>query len=111
MNDPLAQFLEVASDLYATDKGYRSEIDAEAKGEQAVQDRAPSTVDRLDEIEWLIRNGMRPQDAATQVGWHIDDARKIARRWSHKVQSRIDPEEGPASGAWAKRWLAGQVAA
>lgn len=111
MSDRLAQFLEVASDLYATDPNYRREIDAEAKGDDIARDRPASTVDRLDEIEWLIRNGMRPQDAATQVGWDITEARKAARRWSHRVQSRIDPEQGPASGTWAKRWLAGQVAA
>lgn len=104
--DPLARFLEVASDLYRDNPAYRAELDAERRGDETQPVRHPSTVDRLDELDWLVRNGMTPAYAAEQVGWSLETAQTTAIRWSHPVRDRITSEaETGASASWAREWL------
>lgn len=104
--DELSRFLEVASDLYRDNAAYRAELDAERRGEQLPADRRASTLDRLDELDWLIRNGMAVDYAIEQVGWTPETAQIAAIRWSHPVHARIVPEPDPAPSAWwAREWL------
>lgn len=104
--DELSRFVEVASDLYRANPAYRAELDAERRGEQLPADRRASTLDRLEELDWLIRNGMSAVYAIEQCGWTVDAARTAAIRWAHPVRARIVPAPDPAPSAWwAKTWL------
>lgn len=109
-SDPLALFLEVASDLYQTDIGYRREIEREAgRGEPEPPARKLSQWERMNELEWLVTNGMSIHFACAQLDWTVHAANQAATAWSHPVRKRFAAEEVTGlSGGWAQAWLSGE---
>jgi hypothetical protein len=101
-------FLTVAADLYATDPKYRADLEAEREPSTEGPGRSPNARERLDELEWLIRNGMEFTLAVETVGYSLTTAQRTAHRLRHPVMERITQrDDGTISGKWAKRWLAG----
>ena len=108
---PFDMFITTAVDLYRTDPAYRAELEQERETPTPDPPVAPSTWDRLDELDWLLRNGLPDWFAAMQVGWTVETAQDMAHRWGHPVHKRLLVEEAPGlSDWWASEWLAGRAA-